>query len=274
MISNSALRFVDTHCHLNLDDFDSDRLQVIERARSNGIFKIIIPGIDIATCKSALIISHDIPDIFIAVGVHPNSGQTWDDGTITKLRQMVSDPKVVAVGEIGLDYYRDYTPHELQQRVLIQQLELAAELCLPVIIHNRDATHAIVGILQNWVYALEKSGSSLAQHPGVMHSFSADVNTAKTMLELNFKIGITGPVTYKNARELHSVVAFAPLESLLVETDAPFLTPHPYRGQRNEPANVRIVAEKIAEIKQVPIDEVARITTETANQLFDWRVVH
>jgi TatD DNase family protein len=270
----SLLRLVDTHCHLNLNNFDTDRLQVVERARDTGIIKILIPGIDIESSKSAIRYSQSFPDIYLAVGVHPNSGVTWLKDTVAKLRSMASQAKVVAIGEIGLDYYRDYTPHDTQRKIFLQQLELAAELKLPVIIHNRNATQDIMAILLDWYPGIKKSNSRLKQFPGVMHSFSANLDDAIKLIELNFKIGITGPVTFKNAKELQSIVVNLPLESLILETDSPYLTPQPYRGQRNEPANVRIVAEKIADLKQAPIEVVAQVTTESADQLFDWRVVH
>jgi len=274
VISNTPLSFVDSHCHLNFDSFDRDRSQVVQRARENGIIKILTPGIDIETSKTALKYSLEFPEVYVAVGVHPNSGQCWTLSSLSELKQMVGEQKVVAIGEIGLDYYRAHTPRELQRSILQQQLELASDLGLPVIIHNRDAFEEIYDFLQNWHYKLIKSGSKLANHPGVMHSYSGTLDMAKALVALNFKIGITGPVTYRNSQILQSVVSSIPLESLLIETDSPYLTPHPHRGKRNEPANVRIVAEKIAEIKDYPIEKVADITTEEADKLFDWSVIH
>ena len=166
-----------------------------------------------------------------------------------------------------MDYYRDYAPRELQRSIFQQQLELAADLGLPVVIHNRDASEDIFDILHNWHRELKNRRSKLADHPGVMHSFSGSLDMAKALVAFNFKIGITGPVTFRKSQILQSVVSSIPLESLLIETDAPYLTPHPYRGKRNEPANVRIVAEKIAELKGYPVDKVANITTEEADKL-------
>ena len=274
MVSSTSFGLVDTHCHLNLSEFDADRPQVIERARNCGITRILVPGIDIGTCESALKLASEHPEIFVAVGVHPNSGMTWVEHTLTELRNLAGQNKVVAIGEIGLDYYREFTTPKVQRRIFVEQLELAAELKLPVIVHNRNAIEDIVAILKEWCNGIQKNASKLLRFPGVMHSFSANTAVANTILELNFKIGVTGPVTFKNAADLRAVVALMPLECLLIETDAPFLTPHPYRGQRNEPANVRIVAEKIAEIKQISFEQVVEVTTRSANQLFDWRVVH
>jgi TatD DNase family protein len=267
---NSSLRLVDTHCHLNFNEFDQDRVQVLKRARENGISRILNPGIDIETSKTALKCSVDYHDVYVAVGVHPNSGMSWTMSTLSELRQLADEQKVRAIGEIGLDYYRDYTPKGLQRSIFSMQLELAAELRLPVIVHNREASEDILDILNNWYHALVASGSELACHPGVMHSFSGTVEFAKACISLNFKLVISGPVTFRNSQEVNSL----PLENLLIETDAPYLTPDPYRGKRNEPANVRIVAEKIAELKDYPVDEVAKITTEEAYKLFNWRVIN
>lgn len=274
MSSVHPLRFVDTHCHLNFDEFDADRIQVVDRARSIGIRRILIPGIDIETSESAIKLSLEFPEIYAAIGVHPNSSMAWEKGTLNVLRQLARERKVVAIGEIGLDYYRDYTPKETQLSLLTQQLKLAEELELPVIIHNRNATQDMIDILKSWHASLKMNDSKLIQHPGVLHSFSADVVTAELLTGLNFKIGITGPVTYHNSQMLQSVVASLPIDSLLIETDAPFLSPQPHRGKRNEPANVRIVVGKIAELKDSPVEMVANITTDTADQLFNWSEIH
>jgi TatD DNase family protein len=271
---NSSLSFIDTHCHLNFDEFDRDRVQVVERAWENGIKRILNPGIDIETSKTAIKCSFDHPQVFAAVGVHPNSGLSWTQNTLSELKQLAGEEKVVAIGEIGLDYYRDYTPRELQRSIFPKQLELAADLGLPVIIHNREASDDILDIIQNWHHTLNRNGSKLMVHPGVMHSFSGTMDFAKAMVSLNFKIGISGPVTFRNSQLLQSVVSSLPLESILIETDSPYLAPHPFRGKRNEPTNVRIVAVKIAELKMYPIEKVAKITTEEADKLFNWRVIH
>jgi TatD DNase family protein len=271
---NLSLNFVDAHCHLNFNEFDHDRVQVIERAWDKGIKRILIPGIDIDTSKTALTCSIDFPQVFTAVGVHPNNGISWTQNSLSEINQLAGEDKVVAIGEIGLDYYRDYAPRELQRSIFKQQLELAADLELPVIIHNRDASEDILVILQNWHSSLVERRSKLADHPGELHSFSGTLEFAQKIVALKFKIGITGPVTYKNSQTLQSVVSTMPLESLFVETDAPYLSPHPFRGKRNEPANVRIVVEKVAELKSISVDQVAKSTTDEANTLFKWREIH
>lgn len=274
MQSELSSSIVDTHCHLNFDVFDQDRDLVVERARKSGLIRILNPGIDFVTSKTALICAHQYPEVYAAVGIHPNSGMDWTNNSLSELRKLAGNNKIVAIGEIGLDYYRDQSPKDLQQSIFKQQLELAAELGLPVIIHNREASDDMLNILKEWHMILKTSGMILADHPGVMHSFSGDPSFAKEMVSLNFKIGITGPVTFRNSQALRAVVVSLPLESLLIETDAPYLTPHPFRGKRNEPANVRIVAEKLAELKAVPLDKVAKITTAEADRLFRWREIH
>jgi TatD DNase family protein len=206
--------------------------------------------------------------------MHPNNGSAWTKDTLSKLRVLAREFKVVAIGEIGLDYYRHHTPRDLQKSIFWQQLELAAELFLPVIVHNREASSDILDLLREWHKILITNGSRLIDNPGVMHSFSGDGDFAAQFSRLNYKLGINGPVTFKNSLELQSMVASQPIETILVETDAPFLTPHPFRGKRNEPANVRIVVEKIAELRDAPLDIVAKITTAGADKLFRWREIH
>jgi TatD DNase family protein len=268
---------VDTHCHLNFDLFDQDREQVVARARQAGVEYIVNPGVDLETSRSAIQLAASYPEVYAAVGMHPNDIQEWDERALDQIKTLAGSPKVVAIGEIGLDYYRDNTPHDLQKQVFQQQLELAASLSLPVIIHSRNASPEdqqaildILNILEAWQSGLDKQFSPL----GVLHSFSSDLDAAKSAIKLNFLIGITGPVTFRNAPELRHVVQQLPLEAVVIETDAPFLTPHPYRGKRNEPGLVRLVADKVAEIHNLPFNEVADITKSNAGRLFNWQVNH
>jgi TatD DNase family protein len=268
---------VDTHCHLNFDLFDEDRDQTLARARQAGVERIVNPGVDLETSQSAVQLAARYPQVYAAVGVHPNDIQDWDERLLDQLKELAGKPKVVAIGEIGLDYYRDESPHDLQKKVFWQQLELAAALDLPVIIHSRNASaenpQAILDILD----ILEKWQAQQVEHPsplGVLHSFSSDFEAARKAIKLNFLIGITGPVTFRNAPELRQLVKALPLETIVVETDAPFLTPHPYRGKRNEPGFVKLVADKIAEIHNLPFEEVANITKRNAGRLFNWRANH
>ena len=274
MSSKPSWDLVDSHCHINFDEFDHDRRQVLERAWENGIRRILNPGIDIETSKTAFKYSSYYPQIYVAVGVHPNSGLSWTQNSRSELIQLAAHKKVVAIGEIGLDYYRNHSPRDLQQSIFTQQLELATELDLPVVIHNREASEDILEILHQWHQSLQANESRLAGHPGVLHSFSGSLEFAQEIVSLNFKIGINGPVTFRNSQTLQSVVSNLPLENLLVETDSPFLSPHPFRGKRNEPANVRIVAEKVAELKSISVNQVAECTTKEADKLFNWREIH
>lgn len=269
---------VDTHCHLNFERFDSDREEVLDRARQAGVGRILNPAVDIPTSREVIRFATAYPDVFAAVGVHPNDAAVWTDDTINVLRRLAEAPGVVAIGEIGLDYYWDRTPHELQQNVFRRQLELAAEMDLPVIIHtrNKDETDRqaiadVLDILGTWQLELVRSGSLLADRPGVLHSFSGNLEEAQRAREYNFYLGITGPVTFRKADLLREVVRETPLESLLIETDAPFLTPHPYRGKRNEPAYVQYVAGEISALHNQPLEKVADLTTINAGRLFHWQ---
>lgn len=268
---------VDTHCHLDFDRFDSDRDLVIGRARQSGIKHILNPGIDLESSLAALKLADKYPEVYVAVGVHPNSGLTWAPETRDALVDLASHPKVVAIGEIGLDFYRDWAPQDLQRRIFREQLSIAAEVNLPVVIHTRDlsadkrrASETVLDMLAEWRKTTIREKSNLSICPGVLHSYSSGPGLMSRACELGFFIGITGPVTFRNAQELQEVVALAPMKNLLIETDAPFLTPHPHRGKRNEPANVRFVAEKIAQIRNLTFDTIADVTTTNAERLFHW----
>jgi TatD DNase family protein len=232
--------------------------------------RILNPSINLDSCRAAINIATESDLVYAAVGVHPNDALSWREDSIAQLKLLAEHPRVVAIGEIGLDYYRDRAPRELQETIFIEQLSLAAELGLPVVIHNRQATSEVIRILRDWQSELELNGSPLAYRPGVLHSFSSDENAARQAITKNFFIGITGPVTFRNADELRNVVSSLPLERLLIETDAPFLTPQPFRGKRNQPAYVKYVAEKIAEVRGESLNEIASRTTKNANKLFNW----
>lgn len=272
------MELADTHCHLDFGKFDADRPDVLNRARAAGVSRVLIPAVTLPSSLSAVKLADSDPMLFAAIGVHPTDALTWDDGTAEALRGLASNPKVVAIGEIGLDYYWDSAPHDVQQRVLREQLDLAAELELPVVIHLREAGDAEDGdcardgmiLLGDWANRLERDGNPLAKRPGVLHSFSGSASTAKRAIDLHFHIGVTGPVTFKNAVRRQQLIASLPLERLLIETDAPFLAPEPRRGRRNEPANVAHIADKIASLHSRTPEEIAAITSENARRLFRW----
>jgi TatD DNase family protein len=276
------LNLSDTHCHLDLEKFDADRGDVLARAWQAGLTRILVPGLDLASSQRAVDLAASHPALFAAIGVHPSESLAFQPEMLDVLRALrighSAARKIVAIGEIGLDYYWDDAPHAWQRAVLEKQLDLAAELCLPVVLHLREAGDALDGdcsrdmldILQKWLAYLRAEHHPLARAPGVLHSFSGSLNTAEKLLELNFYIGITGPVTFKNAEVKREVVKSLPLECLLIETDAPFLAPVPLRGRRNEPAFVRHIADKIAEIYNKTPEEVAAQTSVNAARLFSW----
>ena len=258
---------VDTHCHLDFSTIVSDVDEVIGRAMTAGVTRMVIPALDLDSVRVILSLVGRHDGLFAAVGVHPNSAEDWQDAWIDDLRGLARQRKVVAIGEIGLDYYWNKTPIDVQHSAFERQLELAAECGLPVIVHNREASNDVVA-------ALKASPLARTERPGVLHSFSADWPTATAVLDLGFYVGITGPLTYKKAGELREIAARVPLDRILIETDSPYQTPVPHRGSRNEPANVRLVAEKLAEIRGLPYPEIARITTENAERLFGFETVN
>ncbi len=264
------MAFVDSHCHLFFNLFIDDLDQVLQRAWDGGITRILMPGIDLETSRQVIALSEKHPNLFAAVGVHPNDALGWHAGSLAELKDLAGHPKVVAIGEIGLDYYRDNTPQPLQREVLAAQLELAADLGKPVVVHNRQAFSDLWPALEHWQAALERRGSPLGQAPGVLHSFEGTLPMALQAIERHFYIGIGGPVTFRNAAERQELAKGIPLDRILLETDAPFLTPQPHRGQRNEPSYVIFIAEKIAQLRAQSLHFVAEATTQNADRLFAW----
>jgi TatD DNase family protein len=270
------MKLTDTHCHLDLERFDADRTQVLERAQAAGLIRILIPALDETSSARITRLVQSSPMLYAAVGVHPTEARTWNQDTLRALRAQANMPKVVAIGEIGLDYYWDAAPPHVQKDVLRQQLELAAALNLPLILHLRErgdapagpCTEDLLRLVEEWVTALRAAGHPLAQRPGVFHSFSGTLEVAQQAIHLGFWIGVSGPVTYREDRA--SLVAALPLDRLLLETDAPFLSPAPHRGKRNEPAHIPCIADKIAQIHSIDRAEVAAITTLNAARLFAW----
>ena len=261
------MALIDTHTHLDFPQFDHDREEVIERALAAGVEIIVNVGADLASSRASVVLAEQYPAIYAAVGVHPHDAKAVSERELGELRELATHPKVVAIGEIGLDFYRDLSPRERQRQVFRQQLALAVEVGKPVIIHDREAHGEMRDILRDWVRSLP-ANSPLAHHPGTLHCFSGDLDMAQEMVALGFFIGVDGPLTYQNARRLPEIVRALPLECLVIETDAPYLPPHPYRGQRNEPAYVRLVAEAMARVKAIPLDKVAQTTTNNARVLF------
>jgi TatD DNase family protein len=261
--------FTDTHCHLNLHQYHEDREKVLKRAWIANLVWILNPGIDLETSREAVDLAKAYPKrIYAAIGIHPNYSKRWTEKLLQDIRELARQPEVVAIGEIGLDYYRQHTPFDQQQTMFKAQLQLAGKLGLPVIIHNRESTHDLMEILSNWYQELVATGNKLSKRPGVLHSYSADLETALAAIEMNFYIGISGPVTFTNAPQRKSVTKNLPLDHLLLETDAPYLAPHPHRGKRNEPAYIPLIAEEIAHLHDTDSKTVASHTYTNACQLF------
>lgn len=249
----------DTHTHINADDFKEDLGEVIERAKEAGVNQMLVVGFDRQTIEDAMKLINTYDFLYGAVGWHPVDAIDMTEEDLTWLEELAAHPKIVALGEMGLDYHWDKSPKEVQADVFRKQIRLAKRLELPIIIHNREATEDILNIL------IDEKAETVG---GIMHCFSSDLDTAKKCMEMNFYISFGGPVTFKNASLPKEVAKEIPLDRLLVETDCPFLSPHPFRGKRNEPARVRLVAEKIAELKGLSLEELARVTTNNAKQLF------
>lgn len=256
---------VDTHCHLNAEAYAEDRAAVIARAQMQGVTRVIIPATELESGEEARILAEQHTGIYFAVGFHPNSTASATSEDLERVESQAAHPKVVAIGEIGLDYYRDWSPKAQQWTFFEAQLALASKLNLPIIIHNREATDDVIALLANWVPTLPPA---LREHPGVMHSFSAPRAAAERVVELGFYLGFTGPITYKNANDLRLIAAAAPLDRLLIETDGPYLTPVPHRGERNEPAYVTHVADRLASLRNLDLAEIAALTTANAERLF------
>jgi len=261
----SHLNLVDSHAHLDASAFDEDRAEVIGRALEAGVGAILTVGTDLESSRTAVALAEAYPSVFAAVGVHPHDASSATEETFVQLRELCHHPKVLAVGEIGLDFYRDLSPRDVQRRVFERQLALAAEVEKPVIIHQRDSLSDVMERLEQWS---KEQAVKCDQPLGVLHCFSGDVQAAERAIALGFYISLAGPVTYLNAKRPAAVAQAVPLDRLLLETDCPYLSPHPLRGKRNEPANVRLIAQRIADIKALSPEKVAETTTATAQRLF------
>lgn len=249
----------DTHTHLDAAEFDNDREEVIQRALDAGVTLMVNIGFNRETIPTTMELVEKYDFIYGAVGWHPVDAITMKDGDLEWIASLCEHEKVVAIGEIGLDYHWDTSPKEVQHTVLRRQIGLAREIKMPIIIHNRDAHEDIVKILR------EEKAHEVG---GIMHSFSGSWETAQMCLDMGFHLSFGGPITFKNAKQPKEVLAKVPMERLLIETDSPYLTPHPYRGKRNETGHVALVAEAAAALKGVSVEEIGEITTRNALELF------
>ncbi len=249
----------DSHAHLDDGRFDADRDQILEEARANGVDLILNPGADLATSIRAVALADKYEMIYAAVGVHPHDVKDMAEETINQLRKLAQGPKVLAIGEIGLDYYYDHSPREQQRYWFERQVLLAKELKLPMIIHDRDAHQEVYDLLKD---------NNAEEYGCVMHCYSGSVELARQYVKQGIYISLAGPLTFKNAKKTHEVAKEIPLDWLLIETDSPYLAPVPHRGKTNQPAYVALVAEAIAAAKGISYEEVANKTKENAIALF------
>ena len=262
------MTLVDTHCHLYMLQPESDLEKIIPEAISNNINRIMVPGIDFETSVQAIQIAEQYEHVYAAIGYHPTEVNKWNDDSYDKLFSLAQHPKVKAIGEIGLDFYKDYISPEVQENVFLEQLNLAHILDLPVIIHSRNSILKIIDLLSK--FQDEKYKNNLALLRGVLHSFEGNLEEANQIIKLKMFIGIGGPVTYKNAHDKHNLAKHLPVSSILLETDSPFLSPVPFRGKQNKPANINLIAEKIATFSEKPLKWISQETTKNANRLFAW----
>lgn len=248
----------DSHAHIDDEKFDHDREEVIKRAIESGVTRMINVGADMPSSLRSVELAETYDMIYAAVGVHPHEAEKMLDEDDDILANCVQKPKVVAIGEIGLDYYYDLSPRDVQKKCFIRQLDLARQMHMPVIIHDRDAHGDTMEILK-------REGKGIT---GVVHCFAGSMEMASELIKMGWYIGVDGPVTFKNAAKLPEIMKKVPLERLLIETDSPYLTPVPLRGKRNEPAYVKYVAEYVANLRAIEFEEFARITTQNVCELF------
>ncbi|KGR88683.1 MULTISPECIES: TatD family hydrolase [Lysinibacillus] len=251
--------FIDTHVHLNADQYEEDLQEVIDRALEAKVERMVVIGFDRKTIERTMQLIEQYDFVYGVIGWHPVDAIDCTQQDLEWIEELASHPKIVGIGETGLDYYWDKSPKDVQQELFRKQIQLAQKINLPIIIHNRDATGDVVQILR------EENAASVG---GVMHCFSGSVETARECIGMNFMISLGGPVTFKNARLPKEVATEIALEHLMIETDAPYLAPHPHRGKRNEPAFVPLVAEEIARLKGLTIEEIAQATTANAKKFF------
>ena len=251
------MKLIDTHAHIDFEDYGENLDEILENSRSVGVDKIIVPGVTIKDTDRIINLLDKYDFLYGAVALHPSEARDWDDNSYEKLKEYALHPKIIAIGETGLDYYWDKSFVEEQKFVFKEHIKLAKELDKPLIIHNRDAHEDTLAVLKN-------NNASY----GVMHCFSGSAEFAKECIKQGLYIALGGPVTFKNAHNSKEVAAKIPLEKLVLETDSPFLTPHPFRGKTNDPSKILLVAEEIAAIREMSIEEIADITTNNAEKLF------
>lgn len=250
---------IDTHAHLQDESLKKDLPQVLNRAREAGVEKIVCIGYDLASSQEALLLARKYKEVYAVVGIHPHDAKSLNSDVMEKLYGLAREQKVVAVGEIGLDFYRDLSPRDIQRQAFRAQMKIAQEIGKPIVIHDRDAHQEVLEIIK-----AEKAG----KNQGIMHCYSGALPLANELIKLGFYISFAGPLTFKNAHRAHEVAAKIPMDKILVETDCPYLSPEPFRGKMNEPANVKYVAAKLAELRNQNYDEIAYLTGLNARKVY------
>ncbi|MFP7480155.1 TatD family hydrolase [Terribacillus saccharophilus] len=249
----------DTHAHINDKQFAEDREEMLQRAKDAGVSRLVVIGCDAEGITSAIELAEKYDFVYAAIGWHPVDAIDMTDADLDRIEELSSHPKVVAIGEMGLDYHWDKSPKDIQKDVLRKQIQLAKRVKLPIIIHNREATQDIIPVLKE---------ENAAEVGGIMHCYSDEADLVQEFLDMNFYISLGGPVTFKNAKAPKEVAKMVPADRLLIETDCPYLAPHPNRGKRNEPAYVKLVAEQIAELRGIGYEELAELTMRNAERLY------
>lgn len=257
------MQLIDTHCHLDYDYAPKTEAQIVQEAWDAGLVAMVTIGTEVANFEKVQAVSDRYARVFHTVGVHPHEAVTLAEGYLDRMREAARHPKCRAIGEIGLDYYYDHSPREIQQRRFDEQLDLALEVGLPVVIHARDAEEDLLAALRRYCAKLPPG-----RIPGIIHCFSGTRAFGEAAVEIGFYLSFSGIVTFKTAQEIRDTAAWAPLDRVLVETDSPYLAPVPYRGKKCEPSMVRMNAQKVAEVKGLTLEEVARATTENACRVF------
>jgi TatD DNase family protein len=253
-----SVELFDTHAHLHFPDFDVDRPAMMARAREAGVTRMLTIGTEVPTSRAAIALAESEPDVWATVGVHPHDAGEADEGALAEIERLAQGPRVVAIGEIGLDFFRNLSPHDVQERVFRHLLGVARRVRKPVVVHCREAHADVLAILVD---------ERVSEVGGIMHCFSGDVAIARRCLDLGLLVSLAGPVTYPNARSLPDVARFVPGDRLVIETDCPFLPPQGYRGKRNEPAYITLTAAKVAELRGETLEILARRASDNARRL-------
>ncbi|MGN1277758.1 MAG: TatD family hydrolase [Floccifex sp.] len=248
--------YFNTHTHLNSEQLYPNREMYIQHALDNGVEYIVVAGYDLESSRKAIEIAHEYPFVYATVGISPNDCLKTTDEDLNEIERLLQDPRAVALGEIGLDYYWDDVPRNQQRDIFLKQIDIAKKHQKPIVIHARDAYEDTYAILKQ------------AAHYGIMHCYSGSAQMAKRYIDIGFEISLAGPVTFKNAKVPKEVASTIGIDHLMIETDCPYLTPHPFRGKLNEPANVVYIAQEVAKLKNMEIEDVARITTFNAKKMF------